>query len=64
MFLKRVELFGFKSFPDRLTFAFENGVTAIIGPNGWEGNVSDAIRWVTGEQKAKISARCSNVRCY
>lgn len=54
MHLKRVELFGFKSFADRTEIAFDSGVTALVGPNGsGKSNICDAIRWVLGEQSAK-----------
>ncbi|WP_200759317.1 chromosome segregation protein SMC [Effusibacillus dendaii] len=54
MFLKRMELIGFKSFADRTELEFVPGVTAVVGPNGsGKSNISDAIRWVLGEQSAK-----------
>ncbi len=54
MRLKRLETFGFKSFADRMTFDFEDGITAVIGPNGCgKSNIVDAIKWVIGEQSAK-----------
>lgn len=55
MKLKKLEILGFKSFKDKVSFNFSDGISGIIGPNGCgKSNIVDALRWIMGEQNARL----------
>ena len=61
LLLKSMELQGFKTFPDRTRLVFHEGITAVVGPNGsGKSNISDAVRWVLGEQSVR-ALRCTKM---
>ena len=65
MYLKSIEVQGFKSFANKIKFEFHNGITGIVGPNGsGKSNVADAVRWVLGGTACEAVKRRQHAGCY